>query len=216
MSDKILARGAEAVIIRKVDGQGNHRLPYLIKKRVKKSYRISEIDEKLRKLRTRAEGKILEKAGKIINCPKVIKIDEKDRKIKMEFIKGLRLVDNLDKFNLIKQKAICKEIGKEVAKLHKANIIHSDLTTSNMILKEIDGQGTLVPYLIDFGLSFYSLRDEDKAVDLHLFKQALESKHYKNWQELWKSFILGYKSYKEFGKVLKQFEKVEKRGRYKH
>ena len=34
-------------------------------------------------------------------------------------------------------------------------------------------------YLIDFGLSLYSNKPEDKAVDLHLLKQALESKHYR-------------------------------------
>ena len=33
-------------------------------------------------------------------------------------------------------------------------------------------------YFIDFGLGFFSNKTEDKAVDLHLLKQALESKHY--------------------------------------
>jgi tRNA A-37 threonylcarbamoyl transferase component Bud32 len=32
--------------------------------------------------------------------------------------------------------------------------------------------------IIDFGLSFVSDKVEDKAVDLHLFSEAVESKHF--------------------------------------
>ncbi|MFH1917536.1 MAG: serine/threonine protein kinase, partial [Nanoarchaeota archaeon] len=70
-------------------------------------------------------------------------------------------------------------------------------------------------YFIDFGLGFISQRYEDKAVDLHLLKQALEAKHFKNWEILFNEVIKGYKNSKDSEKVLKQFEKVEKRGRYK-
>jgi len=204
--EKILARGAEAILIQKDN--------LLIKRRIPKSYRIKEIDEKLRKLRTRAEAKIMKKIYGKINVPKILEQDEKTKEIIIEFINGKKLSENLDKFPLDKQKEICRKIGEEVAKLHKNNIIHSDLTTSNMILG--DCQKNLFPYFIDFGLSFHSLRIEDKAVDLHLFKQALESKHYKNWQILFDSFLQGYEIYEEYLKVKKQFEKVEKRGRYKH
>jgi len=201
MSEKILARGAEAILILKND--------LLIKRRISKGYRISEIDERLRKLRTRAEAKIMRKMYGKINVPKIFDEDEKRKEIKMKFIQGKKLSDNLDKFSLKKQKKICWGIGKEVSKLHESNIIHSDLTTSNMILKKDI-------YFVDFGLSFHSLRNEDKAVDLHLFKQALESRHFKNWKELWKSFLQGYKNNKEYEKTIKQLEKVELRGRYKH
>ena len=76
-------------------------------------------------------------------------------------------------------------------------------------------------YFIDFGLAFKNARYEDKAVDLHLFKQALESKHYKNWEKLFQSVLKGYKNsdgknIKEINKVLERLKKVEKRGRYKH
>jgi len=47
MQEKILTRGAEAIISLQ---QGK-----VHKKRTKKSYRLKEIDEKLRKLRTRKE-----------------------------------------------------------------------------------------------------------------------------------------------------------------
>ena len=71
MGKEILQQGAEAVIIRN-DNE-------VIKKRIEKSYRIKILDEKIRKLRTRSEGKIMEKAEKIIPVPKVIKIDEKNK-----------------------------------------------------------------------------------------------------------------------------------------
>jgi len=70
-------------------------------------------------------------------------------------------------------------------------------------------------WFIDFGLGFISLRIEDKAVDLHLIKQALEAKHFKNWQEYWKNIELGYKTSKDYSKIFEQLKKVESRGRYK-
>jgi TP53 regulating kinase-like protein len=202
MPGKILARGAEAILIQ----EGN----ITTKKRISKSYRIKEIDEKLRKLRTRAEAKIMKKLHGKINVPKIIKENETSKEVVMEFVNGEKLSDNLDKFLMKKQKDICKKIGREIARLHEENIIHADLTTSNMILKENK------VFLIDFGLSFHSRRIEDKAVDLHLFKQALESKHFKNWKFLWDSFLRGYKNNKDYKRIINQLEKVELRGRYKH
>ncbi|MEM3405518.1 MAG: KEOPS complex kinase/ATPase Bud32 [Candidatus Pacearchaeota archaeon] len=200
--EKILARGAEAILIKKDN--------LLIKRRIKKSYRIPEIDERLRKLRTRAEGRIMKKLYGKINIPKIISDDEKNKEIIMEYIEGKKLSEHLDNFSLERQKKICEKIGNIVAILHENDIIHNDLTTSNMILKNNK------IYFIDFGLSFFSKRIEDKAVDLHLFKQALESKHYKNFDSLWNSFLQGYKINKDFEKIMEQFKKVEKRGRYKH
>jgi len=201
MKEKIIASGAEASIIRRGEE--------ILKRRIKKSYRIDEIDDRLRKRRTKSEGKLIEKAGKVVRCPKIIKIDEKNNEISMEFIEGEKISDNLDKLSLKEGEKICYEIGKAVAKIHNAGIIHGDLTTSNMILAE----NKIV--FIDFGLGFHSNKTEDKAVDLHLFKQAIESKHFSNFSKYFKKFINGYT---EIGnkEVLKQFEKVEIRGRYKH
>ncbi|MEM4259146.1 MAG: KEOPS complex kinase/ATPase Bud32 [Candidatus Pacearchaeota archaeon] len=164
MTQKIIGTGAEAVLI--------HENGKLIKKRIKKSYRIDILDEKLRKQRTKKESKLLEKASKIISVPKLIKINEKTKEIEMQFLEGKKLSDYLD--NLSNAEEICKAIGENIAKLHDANIIHGDLTTSNMILKDDK------VYFIDFGLGFESKKIEDKAVDLHLIKQALEAKHLDN------------------------------------
>jgi len=96
--------------------------------------------------------------------------------------------------------------------LHKEKIIHGDLTTSNMILNEKE------IYLIDFGLGFFNGKYEDKGVDIHLLKQALEAKHFKNATILFEEFEKGYSSIeaKEAKKVFERMKAIEKRGRYKH
>ena len=192
---KIICQGAEAILYQEKNK--------LIKERIPKTYRIKEIDDKLRKFRTRREGKILEKAS--INVPKVFKIDDNNMKIEMEFIPGKLLKDILDGLSISERNKICRQIGQEISKLHEQNIIHGDLTTSNMIYYQDK------IYFIDFGLSFFSHKIEDKAVDLHLLKQALESKHYKHFESTFKTILSSYKN-KE---VLSRLQIVEKRGRYK-
>ena len=178
---------------------------------MKKSYRISELDERLRKLRTRRETKLLEKALEKIPVPKIIESDEKSKEIIMEFIDGKKISDNLDDFPEKKQLEIFRQIGENISKLHDSSIIHGDLTTSNMIFNEENNK----VYFIDFGLGFRSHKIEDKAVDIHLLKQALEAKHFKNWEKLFEEVIKSYSISKDYEKVFERFKKVEKRGRYK-
>ena len=236
MNDKIIARGAEAVIIKQKNT--------VIKDRIEKSYRHPILDGKLRKLRTRAEAKLLEKASKIIPVPKILKINEQNKTIELEYIRGKKLADSLEKLNY---KKICNQIGQSLAKIHDAGIIHGDLTTSNMIYVEdkipkktfsnprsnpakkdlyinnyenniAEGKDNLKSskvYFIDFGLGFHSQRIEDKAVDLHLIKQALEAKHPSIYEKAFSSILQGYKLSKNYTPTIKQLEKVEKRGRYK-
>ncbi|MSS74523.1 Kae1-associated serine/threonine protein kinase [Candidatus Pacearchaeota archaeon] len=199
MNEKIIAQGAEAIIIK--------RGRYVLKNRIEKNYRHPKIDEKIRKLRTRAELKLLEKASKLINVPKVIESDEQKKIIVLEFIRGDKLADVLEQQK--ERNIICRKIGKSLAKLHDAGIIHGDLTTSNLILKNKD------IYFIDFGLGFQSNKIEDKAVDLHLLKEALESKHPSIFEKSYISILKGYKSSVNYNKTIKQLEFVEKRGRYK-
>lgn len=200
MKRQILFTGAESVVYREDK--------VIIKKRVRKSYRIVELDDRIRKLRTRGEAKLIERASKIVNVPEVSKSSEKTKEIFMEFVDGEKLSLYLDKFDLKEQKKIARKMGVSVAKLHDVNVIHGDLTTSNMIWK--DGE----VYFIDFGLGFYSTKIEDRAVDLYLLKQALEAKHFENFDVLFKEILKSYKS-KDRDKFLERFKKVEKRRRYK-
>src|SRR3989344_6812619 len=144
---KIISQGAEAII--------SQQRNVVIKSRISKGYRHPLLDEKLRKQRTKKEIRLLEKASKIIPVPKIIK--NKDYNIELEFLKGKKLSEHLDK--LPDKELICKKIGSNIAKLHDSEIIHGDLTTANMIYskKKI--------YFLDFGLGYESNNIEDKAVD---------------------------------------------------
>lgn len=186
---KIIGKGAEAILY-----QDKNKV---IKDRVPKKYRLVELDKSLRKSRTKREVKVL---SKVKNAPGVF--SSNDFKIEMEFIKGDLLRDIFNKEGL----KYCLSIGKHIRQMHDSGIIHGDLTTSNMIIKNKK------VYFIDFGLSFFSEKVEDKAVDLHLLKQALESKHYQNWR---KAFDLVWKGYNPDKGFIDRFYKVESRGRYK-
>ena len=206
MSKKLIAQGAEAKIYLEKDN--------ILKHRFKKSYRIEEIDEKLRSFRTRREAKILKKLESInFPSPKLIKSDDKENLI-IEKVSGNLLKDILEKLDY---KNLCSEIGKEIAALHNESIIHGDLTTSNMILgKNFEEIFSGKIYFIDFGLSFFSEKTEDKAVDLHLLKEGLKSKHYKIWDKCFKYILAAYRrEAKNSKQTLKRLEDVEKRGRYR-
>ncbi|HKL23840.1 MAG TPA: KEOPS complex kinase/ATPase Bud32 [Candidatus Nanoarchaeia archaeon] len=212
---KLIQQGAEAKIYL------NQEESLIIKKRISKEYRHEELDKKLRKRRTKSETKIMIQASEIINVPCPLdKPGEIFSELRIPYIKGEKLSDFLNNFDFKKQKNICFEIGKSVALLHKKGIIHGDLTTSNMIADSSSiNKHCLRIYFIDFGLGFYSDKIEDKAVDLHLLKQALEAKHFQKWEKLYlevqKGYISGYEK-EPAEQVFKRIERVEKRGRYKH
>ena len=192
---KLIAQGAEAKIFKKKDS--------VLKERIKKSYRLPQIDIKLRKSRTRSEAKILRKASGIINVPKVIRVDDKKMNLEIEHIEGVKVRDLFDRNDEKLKRKMCRELGKTVKKMHQNDIIHGDLTTSNMIWND-------KLYLIDFGLGKISIRVEDMAVDIHLLKECFKSKHHVHWQTYWNEFK---KSYNQ-EKVFNQLERVEARSRY--
>ena len=153
---KEIDKGAEATI----SVENN----IVIKDRVAKSYRLKEIDEKLRKFRTRREAKVLTKLEELnFPAPKLHDMCDKAMRLRMDMIRGNKLRDVLYQNPI----ALSEEMGKKIGILHSHGIIHGDLTTSNMILdNEIKFR--------DFGLSFFSNKEEDKAVDLHLLRQGLD------------------------------------------
>ena len=198
MSKKLIAQGAEARIL-----LDQNRI---LKQRFLKSYRIKEIDGKLRGFRTRREAKVLEKLQALnFPSPKLIKNDGKENLI-LEKIDGKLIKDILESSDY---KKLCSEIGRKIAILHNNSVIHGDLTTSNMIFnKKI--------YIIDFGLSFFSVKSEDKAVDLHLLREGLESKHYKISEGCFECALGEYRSRaKNSHETLKRLQIVERRGRYR-
>ena len=204
----LLSQGAEAKIFLELSPEKATKSK-INKVRISKTYRHPKLDEKIRRLRTKHESKILEKAHSAkINVPKIHEVNKSNFTISMEFIEGDRLSETLNNHTEEKQFDVMKKIAEQVSLLHKNNIIHGDLTTSNTILSDDK------VYIIDFGLGFISTKIEDKAVDLHLIKQALEAKHFQNWQDLFEIFCENY-LYEDSEKVLERLNIVEKRGRYK-
>lgn len=195
-----IAQGAEAVLY-----QDKNRI---LKERLSKGYRLPQIDESLRRFRTRREAKILGRLTELnFPAPHLHEFCDKRMSIFMDFLPGEQLKEVIET-----DLSLAEEIGKKVAFLHKNNIIHGDLTTSNMIKHQETGELNF----IDFGLSFFSDKVEDKAVDLFLLDRALESKHYKIYPKVFEEVIKSYKeNYPEAEKVLERFEKVKGRGRNK-
>ncbi|MFB6147457.1 MAG: KEOPS complex kinase/ATPase Bud32 [Candidatus Nanohaloarchaea archaeon] len=174
----------------------------VLKKRVRKKYRHPELDEKIREERTEKEARIMRDARENgVTVPRVDRATEDT--LKIEKLQGEQLKDVLEN-NL----DAMEELGENTAKLHEGGIIHGDLTTRNALL------GNQL-YLIDFGLAFRSERTEDRAIDIHLLKQVLESSHPEVAKEAWERFLDGYREFDGSGEVLERLEEVEQRGRYK-
>lgn len=195
---KLISKGAEANLY-KIDSKT------LKKVREIKTYRITEIDNKLRKFRNKREFKILNKLFESnINVPKPFKINDskEDTHFTFEFLDGKILKE------IINEKLLIKAF-EEVIKIHKIGIVHHDLTTLNMIYcrNKI--------FLIDFGLSDFSSKIEDRAVDLNLFFNCLKNEH-PNLFLMKKKLCDKYvKEFDNGNKVIKRLENIEHRGRNK-
>ena len=147
LPSELLAKGAEANIY------PDHYLgeEVLVKKRVVKGYRTKEIDDYLRKKRTKNEAKLMAEAKRCgVVTPLVYDVDLKEYSITMEKVRGIevkKIFSSEDPLDLNQIRSISRTIGENVARLHDCGLIHGDLTTSNLILGE-DGKSVV---FIDFG-----------------------------------------------------------------
>ncbi|MEK6939445.1 MAG: KEOPS complex kinase/ATPase Bud32 [Nanoarchaeota archaeon] len=201
---KLIAQGAEAKLFK--DNAT------VIKERIAKAYRHSELDESLRKFRTRREAKVLQKLEDLqFPAPHLRTFSDKRMSITMDFIPGETIKEVLQQ-KTQESKHLATEIGQRIGQLHQAEIIHSDLTTSNMIKHQETGEVNF----IDFGLSFFSEKAEDKAVDLFLLDRALETTHADLYPKIFEQVLEGYrKENSEIQEVLERLDQVRKRGRNK-
>lgn len=196
----IISQGAES-IIELIDGRVH-------KRRVAKSYRHPQLDAQLRSSRARREQKVLARCKELgIKVPQAT-LDETDFTLVMDHVPGRRLRDVLQESLDLRK---LYRLGEWFAILHDNSIIHGDLTTSNVLVDEADQL-----WLIDFGLSFFSDKIEDKAVDIHLLEQALESTHHEHKDEFFTMFTEGYKHSQEYEAVIDRLAVVRSRGRHKH
>jgi len=192
---KEIKRGAEAEIL-EAEFNGEKAIE---KHRLNKGYRCKELDDKIRSERTKSEAGLLHKAKKFgIRTPLILAVNLEKKSIFEEYVEGKNAKES------IKGNAkLAREIGKKIAVLHSNAIIHGDLTTDNILVDN----GRIV--FIDFGLGFYSHKDEDKAVDLINLKKTLLAGD-ASLEKEWKQIMSAYNS----EKIERKIEGVEKRARY--
>ncbi|SGZ46966.1 CIC11C00000002201 [Sungouiella intermedia] len=230
----VVSQGAEALVL------STDVHPYIPKKsklvvkfRPSKPYRHPKIDAMITKSRTIGEAKFMAKLARVsIPAPALVLLDAPNGIIWMESI-GDELANGTISslknwlWHLEKSgedcisdhvQALLQNTGLVIGKLHMNDMIHGDLTTSNIILQ--GGQA----YLIDFGLSSYSTLAEDKAVDLYVMERAVDSTH-SDFAEKYNGWLLdGYKQTlcgeyggkggkKKYADTIKKLEDVRLRGR---
>ena len=104
---------------------------------------------------------------------------------------------------------IATRIGEMIGKMHDVDIVHGDLTTSNIMVRE----NTRETVLIDFGLGAMQAINEDKAVDLYVLERAMLSTH-PGCEKLIAAVLQAYRFACRQGTViLFKLEQVRLRGR---
>lgn len=199
--DKI-AQGAEGIVYKDTDS--------IIKERISKGYRIPQLDDSLRKFRTRREAKILQRLEELnFPAPKLREFSDKRMTITMDHIQGEKMKDVLQ--HSAEAELLAVQMGKLVGTLHRNDLVHGDLTTSNMLLHPENGIT-----FIDFGLSQVSDKVEDKAVDLFLLDRGLGSVHTDLYPAVFENVLKGYiEAYPQAASILERLKQVQSRGRNK-
>ncbi|XP_008408639.1 EKC/KEOPS complex subunit TP53RK [Poecilia reticulata] len=214
---ELIKQGAEARLYR-AEFLGK---PTIIKERFPKLYRHPELHDKLNSRRTAHEVRSIlrcRKAG--IPAPAVYFVDYKYHCIFLEEIVGSSTLR--DHINSVQRCDSCvdrglhelaERVGQILAKMHDENVIHGDLTTSNMLLRR--GPQATEPDLvfIDFGLSYISALPEDKGVDLFVLEKAFLSTH-PNTDVLFEKLLKSYAATSKMSAaVIKKLDEVRLRGR---
>jgi Kae1-associated kinase Bud32 len=192
---KIIAEGAEAVVYETVVGG----IPALVKRRLQKKYRVTEMDTKIRSQRSKNEARIIAMVSEAgIGAPKLIIYDGYD--IYMSRIEGEKLSNMI---NSKRGKALAfGKIGAMLGQLHNANVAHGDYTPANIIV------GKEGPCVIDFGLSEVTNSVEEKALDVLLMKRSVSKSSYAGFLKAYRAASAGA------SEILKRLEIIERRGRY--
>jgi N6-L-threonylcarbamoyladenine synthase/protein kinase Bud32 len=207
VSENIIYQGAEAEIV-----LSNYLGKKVIqKRRLSKSYRIKEIDSHLISSRTKKEARLISEARKSgVSVPIIYDVNLEKGVITLQYLNGKRIKDIINDLDERSKKMICIKIGESIAKLHNCDIIHGDITTSNMIL--LDDR----VHFIDFGLGDKSDEIEARGVDLHVLMEAFESTHSK-YPQCFEYVLEGYKNNYclNANAVINKVNDIVKRGRYR-
>merc|ERR1712076_45736 len=137
----LLFQGAEACLyILKDPNNISHNGRFLLKKRLLKKYRHAELDKKLTTKRITQEGRTLLKCQRLgIKVPIVYLTDLNERVILMEYLHDYQSLRNFIESHTYESqllKTLAVDVAKLMAKMHDSGVIHGDLTTSNLLVKE--------------------------------------------------------------------------------
>ena len=221
---KEMHRCAESVIYyQKAPFDHCHFGPCIVKHRLAKRYRIDEIEKNLSISRLKQEVSNLGRARSLgIPVPAIYSVNIKHKFICIEYLLDhVTLKEYLaskagryDDATITEMKDIFVLLGKYIAQLHNGNIVHGDLTSSNVMIEK----NSLKLKLIDFGLSSPSANIEDKAVDLYVFEKSLQCDQ--SEEDKLDTFVdalyTGYIANSEkLDAVVQRLQKVKLRGRKK-
>jgi len=205
----LIHMGAEAKLYRGIYAG----VDAVYKYRVPKKYRHPQLDARIRAYRTLREARALMDAGiNGIPAPAVLLVEPEEALIVMEHVEGRLLGEVLEHVSGRQLEALFHMLGRIAGRMHKAGLIHGDLTTSNIIVTR---DSRLV--LIDFGLSSKSRRLEDRGIDVHVLLRSLESTVPEAAEHAYKSFLEGYGE--EAGisiaeEIAEKVREIRMRGRY--
>ncbi|MWV40826.1 bifunctional N(6)-L-threonylcarbamoyladenine synthase/serine/threonine protein kinase [Natrialba sp. INN-245] len=187
-------RGAEAVV--DLEPEAGR----VQKRRRAKSYRHPQLDERLRRERTTLEARLTSLARREgVPTPVLADVDPLEARLEFEYVGDADLRDTLSEERV-------RDVGRHLATLHRAGIVHGDPTTRNV--RTTDER----TYLIDFGLGYHTDHVEDYAMDLHVFDQSLVGTA-DDPEPLRDAVREGYREAGDEG-VLERLRDVEERGRY--
>ncbi|XP_029657472.1 EKC/KEOPS complex subunit Tp53rk [Octopus sinensis] len=214
----LVKQGAEAKLYESLF----YERPCIIKERFQKSYRHPSLDKSLTQQRLKSEVRAMLRCRMNgIPAPVVFFTNLENGCIYMEkILNSLTMKDyirNCQQQNGGMQCAsqfspLVLKMGEMIGKMHQNNLIHGDLTTSNILVRGDPSNLDLV--FIDFGLSHFENNAEDKGVDLYVLERALLSTH-PNTEQVFTDILNGYKKGNEAGyaDVLQKLEEVRLRGR---
>ncbi|CAL8340334.1 unnamed protein product [Lota lota] len=218
----LLKQGAEARVYRDIFlGKST-----IIKERFPKKYRHPLLDEKLTHRRTVQEVRSIQRCRKAgIPTPVVYFVDYTSHCIFLEDIAdSVTVRDHIVSTQhqshpsptLEHLAPLAVKVGQILAQMHDEDVVHGDLTTSNMLLRrngDVEDASELSLVLIDFGLSYISGLPEDKGVDLYVLEKAFLSTH-PNTEALFQKLLESYTaSSKKSSAVIKKLDEVRLRGR---
>jgi N6-L-threonylcarbamoyladenine synthase/protein kinase Bud32 len=131
------------------------------KRRTQRAYRHPELDERLRRERTRQEARLTSDARRAgVPTPLVYDVDPAETTLAFQHVGDCELRAALTEPHV-------RDLAAHLAQLHDAGLVHGDPTPRNA---RVDGNRV---FLIDFGLGYNSDHPEDHAMDLHVLAGSL-------------------------------------------